>query len=104
VIFERSTSPNVVYKSKVRIVLSNDTGRDVNVLRTEWETEQGDVQFQAPLRYTFQLEGAGGWIADQWQGERTSIHVDAGKVFRTWMGVDQTVTTDELRRRHKSAD
>jgi hypothetical protein len=101
VIFERSTSSSIVYKSKARLVFSNDTGRDVDVLRTEWETEQGDVQVQPPLRYTFQLEGSGGWVADQWQGEQTSIRVGAGKPFRTWLGLDPALTTDELRRRHK---
>jgi hypothetical protein len=88
VILERSTYEKVVYKSKVRVVLSNNTGRNVDVMRPTWIAEHGDVPIQRPLGSTFQVESAGG--TDVRRLARRDERSPCGRrwVFRTWIGLD----------------
>jgi hypothetical protein len=102
---ERSTSPTVNFKSKLRIVLKNESGHDLNISSPRWIRETGDVSIQ-PLdkrgRYLWQLEGPGGWEANapsSWQSEELpEIHLRHGDVCRTWIGLDSSVSDHEARR------
>jgi len=89
------------FKSKFRIVLSNDTGKAVDVLAPDWIAVAGDVPLQRPLPNFCCLQaqratGAG------WDGEAARLHVCHGDVFRLWIGFDQSYPGDDLKRR--SAD
>jgi hypothetical protein len=97
-----NTKPEINYKSKLRVVLRNDTGHDLDVGRPRWVVEPGDVPFQKPFVSALQVEGSDGWEADHWQPEAGEVHVRPSQVFRTWIGLDQRFSASELRRRHES--
>lgn len=100
--FERSTNPKIVYKSKMRIVLRNDTGQDINVHVPNWIAESDDVPIQWPPASTLQIEGTEGWDKDNWQAESKQLNIPVNKVFRAWIGLNPEVNADELRRRHET--
>lgn len=102
VIFERSTRADVVYKSKLRIILRNDTGQLISVSIPTWKSEKGDIPIEWPQGSTLQLEGSGGWQKEGWQPEAKNLSVPQGRVFRFWIGLPPSVGDDELVRRHQS--
>lgn len=102
VIFERSTRSDVVYKSKVRIILRNDTGQLISASLPNWRSEKGDIPIEWPQGSTLQLEGPGGWQKEGWQPGAKNLGVPQGRVFRFWIGLPPSVGDDELVRRHQS--
>jgi hypothetical protein len=82
---ERSVSPLITYKLKLRIVLRNENAQAVEILALRWETDSDRVQIQPPLAYSFQLEKSNGsWQQDQWQNETRTVCVapDVTPFFR----------------------
>ena len=64
--FERATPQSTVFfKSKLRIVLTNETGNDIDALAPDWIAESSDVPLQLPKQNfcCLQLEDVGGWKA-----------------------------------------
>jgi|SRR5271157_2529290 len=106
---ERPSAPHVGYKSKVRIVLKNESGGDIDVLTPTWIRATGDASIQ-PLEkgktYMWQIEGPAGWETSSpasWLPEELSeIHLRHGDVCRTWIALAVSLSDDEARRRHET--
>jgi hypothetical protein len=99
---ERSSDPAVTYKSKLRVVFRNDTGERLDVKIPAWVTTSGDVPIQQPPASSLQVEGPKGWERGNWQPESPAIGVPAGRAFRAWIGLDETFSDQDLRRRHET--
>ena len=56
VYFDRSTNPKVNFKSKLRIVLKNDSGKEMRIRVPRWISEAGDVSIQWPPTSTLQFQ------------------------------------------------
>jgi hypothetical protein len=90
VYLERSDEhPTTKYKRKLRIVLRNESGRDVFIRPANWQSETGDIDTQPLSRgHLWQLEGGGGWKNGSWQPEtEIELHVRPGQVIQTWVGL-----------------
>ena len=95
------------YRSKVRIVLKNETKDDLDIQSPSWTN--GEVQVQLPEKLRLQLEEyIGGWELGKWQigtdgkpKELYRIALRPGEAFRTWIGLDQSVNDTKLRRKHE---
>jgi pyrimidine deaminase RibD-like protein len=101
---ERSSDPKITYKSKLRIVLRNDTGQDIKVTDRRWVPGPGDVPMQAPpVSRLEEVEGPDGWERDDWQKEVAPVvRVPVSRAFRVWIGLDPMVSDVEIRRRHET--
>jgi len=86
-----------VYKLKLRIVLRNDTGKDIQVGPATWKSGIGKVPLQAPpvSPLKLQVETDLGWSQ-----EEPSIVVPEGRLFRTWVGVTQSTPEKDFLTRH----
>jgi hypothetical protein len=104
VYFERNDEPNIVYKRKLRIVLRNESGKDVTVKPAKWETSTGDIAVQPLREHPWRLEGTGGWENGSWGPERPgeAVHVAPGRVLQTWVGLLPSADEVEMRRRHET--
>jgi hypothetical protein len=95
------------YRSKVRIVLKNETKDDLDIQSPSWTNSE--VQVQLPEKLKLQLEEhIGGWELGKWQigtdgkpRELYRIPLRPGEAFRTWIGLDQSVNDTKLRRKHE---
>ena len=94
-----------IYKSKVRVVFRNDTQETLLVSEPQWKAGADGLLAQKPFKSTFNLEGPNGWANNDWQPESLTVRVEAGKVFRVWIGFDLDIARDpqdrssEIRRR-----
>jgi hypothetical protein len=102
--FERNDEPNIVYKRKLRIVLRNESGKDVLIKAARWETSTGDIAVQPLTEHSWRLEGSGGWENGSWGPERwgEAIHVTPGRVLQTWIGLLPSADEVDVRRRHET--
>jgi hypothetical protein len=98
-------SEGFTYTRKLRLVLRNDTGEDLDMKKSLWVTEGGDAPIQQPLASSLQLEdGKDGWKIGKygkWKTESDRLSVAPHQVFRTWVGLDPTMTEEEVRRRRE---
>ena len=90
---DRSTNPDITYKSKLRIVLRNKTGQAIEAGPATWESlvllQQPPV---SPLPW--QIEQDGKWRAP----ESAVVAVPNDGRFRTWIGLDPSLTDNEILR------
>jgi hypothetical protein len=95
---KRDLSSNATYKSKVYIVVKNESGRHFEVLYATWEP--GDIGLPPLIRQLWEPEGAGGYQANSWQSpERTEVrNVRPGQILRTWIAVNPSVPDGDVRR------
>jgi hypothetical protein len=101
VVFDRSAVPTVTYKLKGRVVLRNNTNRNIEIDQPIWRTGADGVSIQPPFRSRFRIEGAGGWESGDWQQEVQVASVKPGQAFEIWIGLNQSYREHELRRRHE---
>jgi hypothetical protein len=95
---ENTTNPDVHFKSKVRIVLRNDSGRTVDLLNPTW-IANGDVRLDLPRQLMLQVELVeGGWLSNKWSDEMREIRVPPGWAFRTWIGLHSPLGNPDFRR------
>jgi hypothetical protein len=110
--FERAPDcdPKTVYRSKLRVVFTNETGQAIHVGEPVWDATPEQVaakpkDFETPV----QLEqGRGGWRKGRWVDEKKTppypVEIPAGGTFRTWIGLVEDVPGWDLRRRHSKSD
>ena len=68
-----------------------------------WISEAGDVSIQWPPTSTLQFQGNAGWENNSWKAaEAQELNVAPGQVFRAWIGLNPSVSDNELRRRHET--
>jgi hypothetical protein len=90
VYLERSDEhPTTKYKRKLRIVLRNESGRDLFIRPANWQSKTGDIDTQPlPRGHPWQMEGGGGWKNGSWQPEtENELPVRPGQVIQTWVGL-----------------
>jgi hypothetical protein len=104
VYFERNDAPTIHYKRKLRVVLRNESGKEVLVRPAKWETGTGDIAVQPLREHPWQLEGTGGWENGSWGAERfgEAVHVPPGRVLQTWVGLHPSADEVDVRRRHET--
>lgn len=84
-----ATSPTVLLKNKIRIILTNHSDRDVCVWTPLWESS--DVRADGnPPGSTLQLAKRQ-WEFDEWENENTCITVPIGHSFRSYIALLPTV-------------
>ena len=90
-----STDPSIVYKNKIRIILTNSTGKGIDVWRPLWDSE--DVRTQFPFGSLISREGPRGWKAGDWEREgwdttkrkeRMSTTIEVGVTMECWVGLE----------------
>lgn len=101
---DRATSSGVVYKAKLTVIFSNESKQTIHVFRPRWITALDEIGVQSPLRYAYRLEAAlGGWRIDSWKEEVGDLLVEPEWSFAMWIGLDPSVTPEELERRRRGA-
>jgi hypothetical protein len=87
-----TTDAKIYFKSKVRIVMKNDTGKTVDLHDPTW-IANGDVRLDLPPQLKLQVERVeGGRRSNQWSDELREIHVPPGWAFRTWIGLHSSLS------------
>jgi class 3 adenylate cyclase len=100
---DQSSDPKIVYKLKLRIIIRNDTGHLIHVKAPTWNPGQGGIAFQGLNTASWlQVEGGAGWRTHSWEREGSEVDVEAGKVFRTWIGLDPSRSTLDVIALHES--
>jgi hypothetical protein len=92
-LIQHDNNVTTIFKSKVRIVLKNGTGKVVEVGPMEWDPSGDTVPLQAvvsPMK--LQVRGSK-------DPEKPIVQVPAGGSLSTWIGVAKTVTDEEVLRR-----
>lgn len=83
-----AVDPNIIYKNKLIIVLTNQTGRDVQVWTPIWESK--DVFYQQPFASKLRKEKVGGgWKSGQWQEEEQCTMLQSGQTVICWIGLNE---------------
>jgi len=97
------TRDDIVYKSKLRVLLKNDTKQILHFWNVKWIAGRHGVPFQKPeFWFRYELENVSGYKSGKpWQTERTYAYVDPGKVFRVSVSLEQSVSDEEVRQRLK---
>jgi len=96
-----SIEPNATYKRKIRVVLRNDTSCSVYIQKPRWISEPGDVAIQVPFGSTFTPERLWNRHLGPWEDETPDpIFVHPRQRLRTWVGLDPTLTEDQMQRLH----
>jgi len=100
VLLEEQDDPKVVYRRKLRIMVSNISGKDLVVgPGTRWIAERNDIKLQPLPHPVWELEGNMGWHADSWiGGEKIEINAASGRTIRTWIGLYAAANQTEVRR------
>jgi hypothetical protein len=82
-----TATTKVIYKLKLRIVLKNDTGKDIKVGPATWKSGTDKIRLQEPPMspLLLQVETDTGWSE-----QSTMIEVEDERLFRTWVGIRQT--------------
>jgi glycosyltransferase involved in cell wall biosynthesis len=84
---EYTTAERIYFKSKVRIVLQNDTGQAIDILNPTW-IANGNVRLDLPPQLKLQVELVeGGRRSNEWSDEVREVRVPPGWAFRTWIGL-----------------
>jgi hypothetical protein len=102
VFLETNDAPDIIYKRKLRIVLRNDSGKDITVLSAKWRRRTNDDVYQQPQdRHPWQIEEQlGGWEENKWKrGELTEISIPPGYAVWTYIGVHEQATHRGIGRR-----
>jgi hypothetical protein len=97
-----SSDPKLNYKDKVRLVLTNATGKELNVWTPIWESKE--VLAQYPFGSNLYLSGPSGWKVNAWDGDgRQCITLPAGGTFMCWIGLLEPIG-EGIRQRLKNAN
>jgi hypothetical protein len=89
-----STDPNVTYKNKVRVTLTNAIGKEIGVWTPLWESDEVQSQ-DIPPGSNFRLEGPRGWRIGDWIKDGTTgkdkgyecLKVKPGFTVECWIGL-----------------
>ena len=84
-----ATSPTVILKNKVRIVLTNLLGSDVCVWTPLWESTEVQAD-GSPPGSTIQLAKRG-WEFDEWEDEKLCVTVPIDRSFRTYVALKPAI-------------
>jgi hypothetical protein len=93
-----TTAADVNFKSKIRIIMRNDTGQTVNIHNPIWIAD-GNVRLDLPRRLKLQVELVeGDGRSNKWSEELDEVQVPPRWVFRTWIGLHSPLSNTDFRR------
>lgn len=88
-----ATNPSIVYKDKIRLVLTNATSKEIEVWTPIWESSEVEAQ-GTPLGSRFRLEGPLGWRRNDWtkdesgrEKEFSSLQLKPGVTVDCYVGL-----------------
>jgi hypothetical protein len=89
----------IEFKRKLRIVLRNDSNKEVILREPTWTSGTGDIPARPhPLKWD--RESGQGWTSKQWGGPgQAEATVKTGQVICTWIGLTSDADFDDVRRR-----
>lgn len=93
---EPTDNPGIIYKDKIRVILTNHLDRDIEVWTPVWRSSE--VQLQMPWCSKLQVEGPNGWKAKDWGEEHQCANLPIGRTFRCWIGLKPPVGASIKRR------
>jgi hypothetical protein len=91
---ELDNRPSTEYQRKVRIVVRNDSRKDIIVYAARWEPKTGGIATRSlppPGTHPWQIEGAG--------RELYEVHSPPGQMLHTWIGLQMSADEVDVRRR-----
>jgi hypothetical protein len=104
----RQTTPEgqpPFFKRKIRIVLRNETGKEIEVDTPDWATDAGDLAIQphghglgAASKIRLENKQSGGWKEDKWLEEADQLIVPPAHHFEAWVGLNHQYTDNTLQR------
>ncbi|MGH7984527.1 MAG: hypothetical protein ACREFF_15490 [Candidatus Udaeobacter sp.] len=102
----RQTTPegqSPIFKRKIRIVLRNDSNKEIEIQTPEWATDAGDLAIQptsfgAASKIRLENRQAGGWRQDKWLEEADQLIVPPAYHFEAWVGLNHQYTDNTLQR------
>lgn len=109
VIEARPEIPNdestLTYKRKLRTILCNRSGENLEVRAPDWICSRGYVPFQSqPQPYFWSIlepedVAAGGWKQQRWGKETNRLSVAPNQIFRATVGLDPSFSINEINNR-----
>ena len=104
----RQTTPEgqaPIFKRKIRIVLRNATGQEIEVDTPDWAADAGDLAVQpsghgpgAASKIRLENKKTGGWKQDKWLEEANHLIVPPSYYFEVWVGLSHEYTDQRLER------
>jgi hypothetical protein len=103
----RQTTPEgqaPFFKRKIRVVLRNDTGKEIEVKTPDWATDSRDLAIQPRgdglgAASKIRLENKqSGWKQDKWLKEADQLIVPPAYHFEAWVGLSHRYTDQRLER------
>jgi hypothetical protein len=105
---QRQTTPEgqaPIFKRKIRIVLRNETGQEIEVDTPDWAADAGDLAVQpsghgpgAASKIRLEDKQSGGWKQDKWLQEANQLIVPPAHHFEAWVGLSHGYTDKTLKR------
>ena len=102
VLMETNDASNITYKRKLRIVLRNDSGKDITILSANWRRRSSDdIDLKSQDRCLWQIEEQlGSWEDNKWKPEeKTEISAGPGFALWTYIGLHDQAIHHGVRRR-----
>jgi hypothetical protein len=92
--------PEIVFKSKLRVVLRNNSSEIILVRAPQWGyTPDSSTTYWVPNWSRLQLESRpGGWERNLWEREAEEINVKPNQAFRASVALDESISDDTVRR------
>ena len=81
-----TTDPTITHKNKLRIVVRNDSGKEIQVWAPLWD-ESSEVKCSWPFGAKLRLAGPKGWVSNDWQEEQYCLAVAPQAHFQCWIGL-----------------
>jgi tRNA A-37 threonylcarbamoyl transferase component Bud32 len=96
VVYHRTADPRITYKSKLRLIFTNKTGRAIAIGKPSWHRTSRDAAIQPGFQVEWQV-----FEASDWAALTSNEPIPDGVQFRTWIGMDQSISDAELKQRHE---
>jgi hypothetical protein len=97
VYLEVSNDSKIEFKRKLRIVLQNDSSREIILRRATWQQGLGDIPIR-PHNLEWDRESGQGWASKTWVHQQGGeLTAKPSQVFCTWIGLTPEATEDDVR-------
>lgn len=94
-----STSPGISHRTKLTIMLTNTTSKDIHIWAPVWESTEVAALEPFASKIRLELIAEGGWKANKWGEETQCIVLPCAQTFQCWVGLTEPATRDGLIRR-----
>lgn len=100
----RPPGPDIKWKRKLRVILKNRTGRQIEATSPDWLSSRAEVPFQPPFWSILQAEdrAAGGWKMGKWDKEKSNLTLKPDEIFLASVGLHDFFTVEEINNRRQT--